>query len=326
MQFISDNYFVILVISVLIIMACVGYFAEKTDFGRKGLDKKEPKKTNEKEKINIIDLPNARLDSTGSLEKPLNKGLAEAFDMPIIEQPQNQNINEDLNVPFGDNLENNEAEVNVSEDLSVPLETSETSFNEDLNVPLENVESTFNEDLNAPLENVEPVYEEELNVPLEKVEPVYEEDLNAPLEETSDFEDNKEIAIDSDIQIEDETLNDSLNEEVLEENHELDLPSIEDVTGEIVIEKSDEDKSDNNDSITSNFQDTIWEEPEEKKVEEKSDLEKASWELPEASDELEVKNTILENSAEFEFNEIKPTDLSEIKDNSEKSEDDVWKF
>ncbi|NLM63121.1 MAG: hypothetical protein GX190_02235, partial [Mollicutes bacterium] len=52
MDFIYDNYVWFIVVGVILVMALIGYIAEKTDFGRKQFEKKVKKdsKTKVKEK------------------------------------------------------------------------------------------------------------------------------------------------------------------------------------------------------------------------------------------------------------------------------------
>lgn len=150
MQFIIDNYIWFIVIGVVIIMAVIGFIAEKTEFGKKSIEKKI-KRQEEKD---------AKLKE--SLEATV----------PVENIPMNEETSSDINVE-------NVADI-PSEDLNAPLENDTTT--EDLNTPLEDVTTT--EDLNAPLEDVTTA--EDLNTPLEDVTTT--EDLNTPLEETNNDE------------------------------------------------------------------------------------------------------------------------------------------
>jgi len=118
MDFVIDNYLWFVVGGIVLLMIIIGYFAEKTNFGKKPLSEKKPKK------------------ETKEIEVP------EETEEPIITEVQDQGINdmlseaveEDLTVPMDSDFLN----VEMAEDTeSLPeVELPE----EDLNVPFGDVE------------------------------------------------------------------------------------------------------------------------------------------------------------------------------------------
>ena len=116
MDFIIDNYVWFIVGGVVLLMIIIGYFAEKTNFGKKPLNEKKAK--NETKEINAsVENENPVITeiqdqtATDVLNDPLEEELnipvdSEIFDvdMPV----ENESLSEvklpeeDLNVPFGD--------------------------------------------------------------------------------------------------------------------------------------------------------------------------------------------------------------------------------
>jgi len=86
MDFVIDNYLWFVVGGIVLLMIIIGYFAEKTNFGKKPLSEKKPKK------------------ETKEIEVP------EETEEPIITEVQDQGINDMLS----------EA---VEEDLTVPMDS-----------------------------------------------------------------------------------------------------------------------------------------------------------------------------------------------------------
>ena len=126
MDFIIDNYLWFVIGGIALLMIIIGYFAEKTDFGKKPLSEKKPKEKVKEEPVEEVEAVTEELtapiepqgindmvgESLGEdLTVPLDEGLMEIpgvaepkGDLPEINLPE-----EDLNVPFGD------AEVKIEE-------------------------------------------------------------------------------------------------------------------------------------------------------------------------------------------------------------------
>lgn len=137
MDFIIDNYIWFIVGALVIIMAVIGYFADKTNFGRKEIQKRvkkveeKPKKEkkakkNKKDKKAVDNTPVAEVDETP------------------VEIPDPDFVGVDLYAPVSDNSSA------VNEDLYAPLENSAASE------PVETIEDLYEknepqEDLYAPL-------------------------------------------------------------------------------------------------------------------------------------------------------------------------------
>ena len=124
MDFIVDNYVWFIVIVVIILMAVIGYIADKTDFGRKGKDesntekpKKEKKKKETKPKetkikvepkgINELsqEITDKNVSTTNdTVTQPVNNSIEN-------QQVNNENIDQSLFAPLTSDQSNNLKEV-----------------------------------------------------------------------------------------------------------------------------------------------------------------------------------------------------------------------
>jgi len=172
MEFFVENWLWFLVGAIVILMTLIGYIAEKTDFGRKDVQRKEKPKKEKKQ-------PKAKEELEEVLEtEPMPEVQMSLATDSIFEEPI-------------ETLENTNEEVVEMEDLNVPF--SEVSFEE------QNVEETF-----EPVENLNNSFEEftyaepAINVeePVETFEPMQEstnvdeeveilEDLSVPFGDTT---------------------------------------------------------------------------------------------------------------------------------------------
>ena len=153
MDFITDNYVWFIVIGVVILMAVIGYVADKTDFGRKGKNdekiekpKKEKKKKESKPKENKI-----KIEAKGINE--LSQKLADNQPKEEIVDSVNQNV---VNSNLGQPAEN------IDQALFAPLTDEKPATEEPVtdNVELKNVEPAKLE--NPVSENTsQPVAEDE---------------------------------------------------------------------------------------------------------------------------------------------------------------------
>lgn len=237
MDFIAENYIWFIVGGVVLLMALIGFIAEKTNFGRREFEKKvkEPKvkkvkgkkgKNNEVSEVATEPILGSTVDEAIVIEdedwmEPIpavtNDPFINATDAdetvenlntPIVESPI---VAEDLNAPLGDTP--------VVEDLNVPL--GDAPVVEDLNVPLG--DTSVVEDLNVPLGDTPVV--EDLNASIEEVAPVITEEMNTQVEEVS------EVSNIEDLNIEEPILSPVIEEPVITE-----LPNGN-------VEKTDADKS-----------------------------------------------------------------------------------
>jgi len=166
MEFLMNNYIWILICIVVVIMTIIGYYAEKTDFGKKVVEKpKKEKKVKEKK---------------NKKEKENDFFEENVIDEIINEEPQVNNVEE--------NSTNNESEVLFDEandeSFETPVDSSAELFNE-VEEPVENFD-----DLNAAMPEFkgyeEPTVVEDASTPVEEVvEPAEEtaEVLNEPVSE-----------------------------------------------------------------------------------------------------------------------------------------------
>ena len=150
MDFIIENYVWFIVAFVVIVMAIIGYFADKTDFGRK-IEKKEKKQNNKKnEKIKV--------EAKGINE--LTQNIAEN-NKDAVSTNQDENIVNIDQIKEQEKLDpmpiDNE---NIDQSLFAPLTdtTSEEQTNDVVNSPVElkNIEPTNinNEGINNNEKNV----------------------------------------------------------------------------------------------------------------------------------------------------------------------------
>lgn len=167
MQFIVDNYIWFIVGGVVLLMAIIGFFADRTDFGRKEFQKrlKEPKEK-----------------SKDSKKETSKKGKVEE----VIKEEVPIKIPDDALV---DDVVNEENDNLITEDLFqvLPTETTHESIaidnDEDLYKPLQSNDEYFE----APLESEQQVNNnEDLYQPLQSDEQVsYSDDLFSPLGDVS---------------------------------------------------------------------------------------------------------------------------------------------
>ena len=129
MDFIMDNYVWFIVIGVIVLMGIIGYFADKTDFGRKTKEEKSDKvekvdkKKNKKEKnkkVTKIEIDAKGIDELSkdvankknkksevndiidnvNLEQPLEQPLTDVQDMPL--PTANETVDQSLFAPLSD--------------------------------------------------------------------------------------------------------------------------------------------------------------------------------------------------------------------------------
>ena len=132
MDFIMDNYVWFIVVGIIILMAVIGYIADKTDFGRKGKDedtkekkvekpKKEKKVKEKKEKIKVE--AKGINELTQEVAENNKVDVQESADLNVVEpvqnvQVNNENIDQSLFAPLTDNVnevipQNNESVENI---------------------------------------------------------------------------------------------------------------------------------------------------------------------------------------------------------------------
>ena len=169
MGFFVDNWLWFLVGAIVVLMTLIGYIAEKTDFGRKDIPKREkvkkekPKK--EKKQPKAKEELEEVLESEPMPEVQMSLATDSIFEEPI--ENANEEV-EDLNAPFGD--------------ISFEEPSVEEPFE-----PVENLNNTFEEfayeepSVEESVETFEPM--EELTDADEEIETL--EDLSVPFEETN---------------------------------------------------------------------------------------------------------------------------------------------
>lgn len=141
MDFVIDNYLWFVIGGIILLMIIIGYFAEKTNFGKKPLSEKKPKEeTKEVEVPEEVEEPSVtELEDKGLndiLGQPVEEDLTVPMDdllqvdveeneidtLPEVELPE-----EDLNVPFGDvGVKTEEPEVETPDVPEIIEEEQET--------------------------------------------------------------------------------------------------------------------------------------------------------------------------------------------------------
>lgn len=135
MNFIVENYFWIIIIVIAILMAVVGYIADKTDFGRKEFERKvkdtTPKKDKKSSKKDVVA---ETVDNSDSSELLVDDNT----DMAVIENMYQNGVSEDSNLE-----ELNQVEItNLNETVS---EVPSSDIDQSLFEPLPSIEQVFSE-------------------------------------------------------------------------------------------------------------------------------------------------------------------------------------
>lgn len=145
MDFVIENYLWFIIGAIVLLMIIIGYFAEKTNFGKLPL---KPNKEKE-EKNNVEEIISTEVEAQPEMNQPLEQmGIADVL-APTEITPVSEEITEpletpammeeDLNVPFGDVKVEDETPIQPVNDLpDVP------EF--DLEQPKEEVMSDESED------------------------------------------------------------------------------------------------------------------------------------------------------------------------------------
>lgn len=169
MEFITDNYIWFIVGGVVILMAIIGYFADKTDFGRTK-DKEDKPKPAKKEKVKKEkkEKPQPKKEKIevevkgiGDLSQSITEQMKET--LPIEPQPI-ESVPQDLYAGIGDTTPPAEDNTVVDDslfapltDTTAPVETATVIPETSEEVPV-NVEEPVSEpiDVEAELQNIEP--------------------------------------------------------------------------------------------------------------------------------------------------------------------------
>lgn len=204
MQFIMDNYIWFAVGGIVIIMAIIGYFADKTDFGRNNEEKapkvkkeKKPKKekeTNESNKIEVDakgigDLTQSMADmpveqSTDTVYTPLESTeTTEEVDASLFE-PLVPLSNEEVATEEPTTLEETVEPITTSIDIPATdaMATVEETEENELqpfvpNTIEEPIENDVEETTEPEAQTIEPLQEEPVQIPASEPEATDEEDI-----------------------------------------------------------------------------------------------------------------------------------------------------
>ena len=160
MTFMEENYIVLILVGVIILMTIIGYIADKTDFGKK--DKKKDKKENKKQNEVVEDINEEQVDNSFVEEVQPETTFEEVQPEPVM--------TEDLSTSF-DMPENVEP---IEETSFEPVEEVQS---EEVEMPVQEEAVESNEAVEEPVvEEVQPVESVHEEVPThEEVQPVQED-------------------------------------------------------------------------------------------------------------------------------------------------------
>lgn len=188
MEFFVENWLWFLVAAIIILMTLIGYIAEKTDFGRKDIPKREKVKKEKKAPKAKEELAEV-LEPEAKPEVQMSLATDSIFEEPVqtLEELDNTNVEpeimENLNVPFDNiNIESPKAEEEISETME-NLNDSYTDFTYqeptiNIEEPIETFENVETlENLTIPFGNTT------YDMPVSEVEEVVE---NEPIVELED--------------------------------------------------------------------------------------------------------------------------------------------
>lgn len=207
--FITDNFIIIVVIAVFLIMTIIGYIAKMTGFGEKisARNQKNNKSTLEIDDENIETLNDEnltnntteadKLDALDTIAPNFNDGglvIGDVNQNPAVTN-QELGISEDLYAPFGDNTKDELSlddikieEVAESDDFNI-IERDKQNNEETDELIIQDVNpTTQNEESSINIENIKIEEAETADNTISEVEPV--EKLDPVVEEINDLVDN----------------------------------------------------------------------------------------------------------------------------------------
>ena len=242
MSFIGDNYIIIILVTVIIVMTIVGYIADKKDFGKK--DKDNLKKSKKK------------VDNQGQVD--IGQEIIAESNEEFVDAPQNDVVPEDINI-----IDSFEMPTNLDPVDNQNVEPVEPSTDNQNVEPVEpstdnqNVESVEPSIDNQTVEPVEPSVDSSgLNDSFE--EPKLVEESNIDTIQSTESIDSKDISNENDNSLNEESNNDNnLNEfnsidenavtsnnmefDTTESPEEFKLPNIENLDDQLIDNTTDDD-------------------------------------------------------------------------------------
>ena len=214
LDFINSNYIWLIIIAVVLLLALIGYIAEKNGFGKK-LEKIPEKKEDTLEAIKESVLDEKTEEpieeiSENNIEETPNDEVEEDSELTSekVDNSNEENIDEDLYAPLGDQEFKNDEE--EKDDVETFDFTDSDEKNEKIDEPTfdfseDNKEQSVVQDNSNPFDSVEELKEvkpEKLPIDEEpKEKKSMDEDLYAAFEdmEEKDKEDKKETTEEEDI-------------------------------------------------------------------------------------------------------------------------------
>lgn len=161
MDFLSEYYLWFVIGGIILLMALIGYIADKTDFGRKDItakkSKKEKDKPNKKSEVNVVE-PDKNVESVSEVAPTITQPVTDVMpeSEPIADDSQSPIDIADID-PFV-MPDNNDVQLDNNASLTVNENTTE---DEDIEIKEVTDDSTFafNNDLSsfAAIDTVNPI-------------------------------------------------------------------------------------------------------------------------------------------------------------------------
>lgn len=164
MDFITENYIWFIVGAIIILMAVIGYYADKTDFGRKEKEEKKPKSKPVKEEIKEeIKVEEVKKEKPKKEKKKKEKKKKEKVESNELVETVETQPQEDLYAPI-DTMPQVDTNEMVDEALFAPLTDTLQEITEEVNdepmLTEENVIEPINDEIESnsdfELQSVEP--------------------------------------------------------------------------------------------------------------------------------------------------------------------------
>lgn len=168
-DFVTENYIWFIVVGIIILMAIVGYIADKTDFGRNRVER-QPKEKQEKVKPEKVVKEKIKKEKNKK-EKNLKEEVVE--ELPAMEQNVVETVNniESAEQPIYNEIPQDFSTENnfINDNVKDTLVTDETQVDQSLFEPLPSIDQFFNEQPVEQNNNIE-VSSEPININLENEE------------------------------------------------------------------------------------------------------------------------------------------------------------
>lgn len=194
--FFEDNYILIIVIAVVILMTIIGFIADKKDFGKKKNTSSPKKRTENLETEEVSDdneqvlLEESQLDNFASdTNDAIENDIATDFTSDNYEE---SSMNEEINVPVQEETTNDSLEWNEPVPVDINMEQSVEESNLDENDQYK-IDNTYDDLDSSELQEVDPVQNDINQLDDDQIEVSESENLNEEFEMPNIDEVSEEI-------------------------------------------------------------------------------------------------------------------------------------